>query len=35
MNAEQPRVEVEEIMRDNFPELGEDDEPPWRRHTKR
>lgn len=29
MNAEQPRVEVEEIMRDIFPELGEDDEPPW------
>jgi hypothetical protein len=29
MNAEQPRVELEQALRDIFPELGEDDEPPW------
>jgi hypothetical protein len=29
MNAEQPRVALEAALRDIFPELGEDDEPPW------
>jgi hypothetical protein len=29
MNAEQPRVELEQALRDIFPELREDDEPPW------
>lgn len=31
LNADQPRVEVEEVMREIFPEIAEEDEdePPW------